>query len=251
MKITLHRALWILFFLFVIPFVSAAQPSSNLGHQSWSTENGLPQNSVHALFQSRDGYVWVGTEGGIARFDGIEFKVFQHENTPAITSDDICCFAQSDTNTVWIGTADGLLRYEGGSFHRYTTADGLPSQNVLSIIADNSSTYVLTGGGLARFDGKVFVPISLSAPPIAIAPAAGDGILIATSSGLLQYRQGTVSRSYLQLASSREAIQAFGNLPDRTFWQRTRSELTLISNGNPRTIGPRLLGDARIESFLP
>src|SRR5215467_13675124 len=120
MKPTLHRALWILFFLGAIPFVSTAQPSSNLGHQAWSTENGLPQNSVHALFQSRDGYIWVGTESGIARFNGIEFKIFQHENTAAITSDDIRCFAQSDTNTLWIGTADGLLRYETGSFHRYT-----------------------------------------------------------------------------------------------------------------------------------
>ena len=255
MKPTLHRALWILFLLFAIPFVSAAQTSSNLGHQVWSTENGLPQNSVHALFQSRDGYLWVGTEGGIARFNGVEFKVFQHENTPPITSDDIRCFAQtidaSGGNSVWIGTADGLLRYEAGSFHRFTTADGLPSQDVLSLVADNSSLYVLTGNGLARFDGKVLVPISLPNPPIAVAPSFNDGILIATSSGLLQYTQGAVLRSYLQLVPSRETIQAFGNLPDRTFWQRTRSELTLTSNGNPRTIGSRLLGDARIESFLP
>jgi signal transduction histidine kinase len=251
MKPTLHRALWILFFLYAIPVVSTAQTSSNLGHQAWSTENGLPQNSVHALFQSRDGYLWVGTEGGIARFNGIEVKVFQHENTPAITSDDICCFAQnSGTNTVWIGTADGLLRYEAGSFHRYTTADGLPSPDVLSLIADNSSIYVLTGGGLARFDGGVFVPISLPAPPLAIAPSSGDGILIASTSGLLQYRQRAIARSYLQLAPSKDVIQAF-SLSDRPSWQRTRSELTLTAGSNQRTIGPRLLGDARIESVLP
>jgi signal transduction histidine kinase/ligand-binding sensor domain-containing protein len=254
MRPTLHRALWILLSLCAIPLVCTAQSSSNLGHQAWSTENGLPQNSVHAIFQSRDGYLWIATEGGVALFNGVDFKVFQHENTPAITSDDICCFAQSSdgngTDTVWIGTSDGLLRYDSGSFRRYTTADGLPSQDVLAVIADNSSIYVLTGGGLARFDGKVFVPISLSSPPLAIASYFGDGLLIATSSGLLQYRQGGAERSYVQLAPSVEMVQAFGNLSDHTLWQRTRFALTFTANGNSRTIDSRFLGGARIESFL-
>jgi signal transduction histidine kinase len=253
MKPTLHRALWILLSLSVMTLASAAQVSSNLGNQVWSTENGLPQNSVHAIFQSRDGYLWIATEGGVARFNGIEFKTFQHENTPALTSDDICCFAQNTdangTNTVWIGTADGLLRYESGSFRRYTTADGLPSRDVLSLVADNNSVYVLTGGGLARFDGRSFSVISTPTPAIAIA-SYGDGILIATSTGLLQYRQGTLTSSYLQLAPSTEAIHAFGNLPDRTLWQRTRTELAFHVNGITRTVGTRILNGARIGSFL-
>ena len=74
MKQTLHRALWILFSLCTMTLASTGQTSSNLGHQAWSTENGLPQNSVHAIFQSRDGYLWIATEGGVARFNGLEFE---------------------------------------------------------------------------------------------------------------------------------------------------------------------------------
>ncbi|MBV8570020.1 MAG: hypothetical protein JO319_05365, partial [Acidobacteriaceae bacterium] len=47
----------------------------SFGHQTWQTENGLPQNSVHAIAQSADGYLWLGTDGGLARFDGYSFTV--------------------------------------------------------------------------------------------------------------------------------------------------------------------------------
>jgi len=138
MKTLLHRALHSLLLIYCATTLPAfAQTISNLGHQAWTTENGLPQNSIHAIFQSRDGYLWIATEGGIARFNGVEFNIFQHENTPTITSDDICCFAQAtDPGTLWIGTADGVLRYSAGSFRRYSVADHLPAADVLSLTSD-------------------------------------------------------------------------------------------------------------------
>src|SRR5215471_586891 len=168
MKPTLHHALrCIVFALCALPLVAQ---TSNLGHQAWTSENGLPQNSVHAVFQSRDGYLWIATEGGIVRFNGIEFKLYQHENTPAIATDDICCFVQvPGSNSVWIGTTDGLLRYDSGSFRRYTTTDGLPSPEILALASEASSLYALTGNGLARFDGNAFSVLPLPSPATAIA----------------------------------------------------------------------------------
>ncbi|HEY6375587.1 MAG TPA: two-component regulator propeller domain-containing protein, partial [Edaphobacter sp.] len=97
----------LLWALCCIAAVSAqSQTAANLGHQSWSTENGLPQNSVHQIFQSQDGYIWLATEGGAARFDGINFKVFNQETHPTVfTSNDICCFAQNAPDSLWIGTS--------------------------------------------------------------------------------------------------------------------------------------------------
>jgi signal transduction histidine kinase/ligand-binding sensor domain-containing protein len=250
MKPIFHRALrCIAFALCALPLLAQ---TSNLGHQAWTTETGLPQNSVHAVFQSHDGYLWIATEGGIARFNGIEFKLFQQENTPAIASDDISCFAQiPGNNDVWIGTADGLLRYESGSLRRYTAADGLPSPEILALASDANALYIFTGNGLARFDGNAFSIIHLSSTPTAIAPNAGDGIFIATAEGLMRYHQGSLSRAYLQFAPSKDPIRAFGNLSDRTLWQQTRSDLTFVANGNPRTINTRSLNGARLQSFLP
>ena len=103
------------------------QLSTAWGHKGWSSENGLPQNSVHQVLQTRDGYLWIATEGGVARFNGIQFTVFNQESAPEFTSNDTLCLAEDRSGGLWIGTSDGLLRYAGGGFRRYTTADGLPS----------------------------------------------------------------------------------------------------------------------------
>src|SRR5271163_3850737 len=97
----------------------AAAQDGSLVRQSWSTDDGLPQNSVHAILQTHDGFLWVATEGGLARFDGVSFRVFQQASEPVFTSDDVCCLAEDTRNDLWIGTADGLLRESGGRFERF------------------------------------------------------------------------------------------------------------------------------------
>src|ERR1043166_4138626 len=62
---------------------------SQFSRQVWQTENGLPQNTVHAVIQTRDGYLWAATEEGLARFDGLGFVVFDKENTPQLKTNDI------------------------------------------------------------------------------------------------------------------------------------------------------------------
>src|ERR1700685_1029160 len=61
----------------------------HFGHQAWRTDSGLPQNTVHAILQTRDGFVWLGTDGGLVRFDGVDFVTFDAENTPQFKSDTI------------------------------------------------------------------------------------------------------------------------------------------------------------------
>src|SRR6266850_7283565 len=59
---------------------------SRFSQEAWLTENGLPQNTVHSIAQTNDGYVWIGTEEGLARFDGVRFTVFDEQNTPQLKS---------------------------------------------------------------------------------------------------------------------------------------------------------------------
>lgn len=54
--------------------------------ETWQTEQGLPQNTVTSMAQTRDGYLWVGTLNGLARFDGVRFKVVSAANTPELGS---------------------------------------------------------------------------------------------------------------------------------------------------------------------
>src|SRR5580704_3164469 len=225
----------------IVTFSASAlsQDSNNLGHQSWSTENGLPQNSVHQIFQSRDGYIWIATEGGIARFNGIDFTVFNRENTPSITSDDVCCFAQDSSGSLWIGTADGLLRYSAGIFRRYSTTDGLPSGGIKSLAAgDNGALLILTGDGISSFDGRTFPSVSLPGRAIAsaMAPAVDGSIWIASSSGVFQYEHGRIRPQSHSSTFLLGDIEGIGVLPNHGLWLRTGTSLTLLQNGHQRTL---------------
>ena len=79
-----RRALWALLLVFSHAAL-ALDPQRSLdhyGHQAWRTDSGLPQNTVHSILQTRDGYLWLGTDRGLVRFDGIDFVTFDAENTP-------------------------------------------------------------------------------------------------------------------------------------------------------------------------
>jgi len=102
----------------------------------WTTEHGLPQSSARALAQTPDGYLWIGTLAGLARFDGVRFTVFDKGNTPGLASDAINSLGVDATGTLWIGTADGLIEWRGGVVRGWTIADGLPTKQVYDVIPE-------------------------------------------------------------------------------------------------------------------
>jgi ligand-binding sensor domain-containing protein len=89
---------------------TSAQASNTLAEfttRNWQREDGLPDNSVKAILQTRDGYLWIGTGRGLARYDGRKFTVFDRANTPEFKSEDINCLAEDEAGTLWIGTTAG------------------------------------------------------------------------------------------------------------------------------------------------
>ena len=94
--------------------------------QKWSSEHGLPQNNVRAVLQSRSGYLWVGTLMGLARFDGMNFRVFTHTDTPGLVSDTICALAEDESGALWVGTQKGLIQWENGVSKLWNTNHGFP-----------------------------------------------------------------------------------------------------------------------------
>ena len=87
---------------------AAPDSAPPLGHRAWNAESGLPQNSVQAILQTNDGFLWIATQSGLARFDGIRFQVFEPATAPGLPDLDIRCLAQSRDGTLWIGTFSGL-----------------------------------------------------------------------------------------------------------------------------------------------
>jgi signal transduction histidine kinase/ligand-binding sensor domain-containing protein len=141
--------------------MAAASPASGAGAyltKSWTTENGLPQNSVTSIVQTRDGYLWLGTLGGLARFDGVQFTVFNTVNTPGLVSNRIRALYEDTDGGLWIGSEHGgLTRYIHGIFTNYSRRDGLNSDTVISLAGDGAGgLWVGTVGGLVRWQHNTF-----------------------------------------------------------------------------------------------
>jgi signal transduction histidine kinase/ligand-binding sensor domain-containing protein len=129
--------------------------------KNWSTVDGLPDTTVRAITQDRDGYLWVGTAGGIARFDGIRFRSFTTGNTPALVSDNIFDLAEDRTGRLWFATTHGLAVRENGEFRWYDEPDGPGRKTAYGIGTDGSGhLWVQTPKGFLRHDGNRFQAIS-------------------------------------------------------------------------------------------
>src|SRR5262245_33468429 len=113
----------------------------------WTTDNGLPQNTVRAIAQTRDGYLWLTTFDGLARFDGVRFTVFDKSNTPAITNNRITALYEDRDGTLWIGADQGeLVAYRNGVFTAYATFERFRGAPILGFRPDlNDEILIITG----------------------------------------------------------------------------------------------------------
>jgi PAS domain S-box-containing protein len=163
----------------------------------WDTEDGLPHNSIKQLFQTRDGYLWIGTQQGLARFDGLAFTIFNRHNTPAFSSNSITSLAETSDGSLWIGTSSELIRYLDGKFTSYGKADGLKSTTINSVcVAPDGSLWIGGREGVVRWVGGKFVnDIDTSAYDTFgmrnITVDRQNTIWVAFGSGALRYRNGT------------------------------------------------------------
>ena len=245
---------WVAVAMILLTPLVRSQNLSTLGHQDWTTENGLPQNSVHQIFQTRDGYIWIATEGGVARFNGIDFNIFDQANTPAFSTDDTSCLAQTSNGDLWIGTSDGLLQYHAGSFHHYEIPNGSSSSNVKSLATANDGTlYILTSDAIFTFNGTTFVqlPLPSSTVPTAMFYDSNGTLWIASSSQFMSYSHGVFRPEPLPPGQSKETIEGIGTLTNDALWLRSHRNLTLSKNGAVQTlrVGKELPVE-RLQSFL-
>jgi signal transduction histidine kinase/streptogramin lyase len=167
----------------VIPLMGLdpAREIEQFSYQTWQTGSGLPQNTIHGIVQTKDGYLWFATDGGVVRFDGYQFAVFDSRNTPALKSDNIRSLVEDDEGTLWIGTGMGIVLRRGNDFSqarlaRDKTILGLHfrrMQGMLIVLADQAiqrtpggsirnlslpdSSSRLTGAAAVGSDGTIWL----------------------------------------------------------------------------------------------
>ena len=151
--------------------------------RQWTVLDGLPQNSVNAIVQTRDGYLWMGTFGGLVRFDGLRFTVFDLVSAPGLASNRITALYEARDGTLWMGHEDGeISHYRDGTFTHYTTDDGLPGGRVWSFAEDAvGHLWIGAASGLVRFAEGVFTSYTTD-----------DGLPHQSASRVLVDRQGVL-----------------------------------------------------------
>jgi ligand-binding sensor domain-containing protein/signal transduction histidine kinase len=140
--------------------VVAVGPAADAGWRAlavYGQPQGLPQSSVYSLLQTRDGYLWVGTRGGLARFDGVRFTTFDNRDKSQLRESEIWSLVEADDASLWIGTfGGGVSRLKDGRFQVFGKKEGLASDFVTSLAkGPDGSIWIGTDGGVSRFkDGR-------------------------------------------------------------------------------------------------
>src|SRR6266496_5607845 len=124
----------------------------------WQTDDGLPQNSVYAIAQTADGYLWVGTHEGLARFDGVNFRSVDEKTVPELKHGWITALCAPAGGGLWVACdGSGVTCLTGDKTFRLTEADGLPSNQSRCLCEGrDGSIWIGSEGGLTRFlNGKL------------------------------------------------------------------------------------------------
>jgi len=197
------------------------------GAQVWQTESGLPQNTVHSILQTRDGFLWAATEGGLVRFDGEQFTTFTSRKNKGLPSDLIYHLMQSRdrhlmqssdgslSNTLWISTAAGVARERNGHFHSWPTGE------TYATFQDSAGNiWALTASGIERFtEGRFVLATEATLTEASSMLQMPDGTLwVSSSEGLL--RAAGDSGHFVALGV-RGPVQAMTPGPSHTLWAGT------------------------------
>jgi signal transduction histidine kinase/ligand-binding sensor domain-containing protein len=217
---------------------------SQFGHDLWTTSNGLPNDSVRAIAQTADGYLWFATIGGLARFDGVDFTAFDGSNTPVLKWSAMGCLLGAPDGSLWIGTANiGLLRYRHGGFEKIG-GPGLPTASIRALLVDSRGVlWIGADGGLARLDGgratSVFkggweatVHVLLEYPP--------GTIWVGANNGLHRFENGVERVFTTKDGLPDDAIWGLARGAGDALWVGTHTGgLSEYRQGRFRTYGPR------------
>lgn len=216
-------------------------------HQVWTTENGLPQNSANQMVQTRDGYIWLATYEGLARFDGMEFRVFDRKSTKELPSSWFVRLMEDSAGGLWArpaGYDPGLVRYHDGLFTKYDTSNVLPSNRTLTWETDKHGTsWIGTLGGLTEFSGGKFKTYTVkdglpSDTVFRLGLDSRENLWISTTHGLARLAGGRIERMTGRNEFP-DTLFLSTNFPsncyeDRhgTLWMNTPTHLLSYTNGS-------------------
>ena len=210
-------------------------------HESWTVEDGLPVNSINALLQSRDGYLWIGTFDGLVRFDGVRFTVFNSANSEGLPSNRIIEVREVRDGSLWLRTEQfQLVRFRAGVFTHVGADRGL-AQGATALYEDRGGTlWVGTDSGLGVIRDERFVPVAantIRGRVQAIIQRADRTLWVGTApSGLFRIDGDTVSSVAGPGELASRDVTALYEDPGGTLWVGSTTSVFRYDNGLRRVM---------------
>ena len=245
------------FAMVAVGFFSAAA-APNYFMRTWQVEQGLPQNKVTAVVQTRDGYLWVGTYNGLARFDGVRFVVFDDNNTPELHSSRITSLFEAADGTLWIGTESGdVSQYKDNHFAAVPVRANWGGGKIYAITADGTGDVWLLNemGELARVrDGRVLAPpAGVITNVVALAQSANGQIWVDREGWVSVLKHGQLQ--LVEFGATTPAtypyIQGVAASRDGGFWVASNSGIRKWKDGQwTADLGAAPWGWNTIPNFL-
>ena len=183
--------------------------------RTYTEANGLAQNSIYAVYQSRDGAVWAGTlTGGVSKYREGHFTTYTIAS--GLASNSISAIAETRNSTMWFATPNGLSSLSSGDWKTFALQDGLPDKSLYCLFEDSSGVlWIGTSKGLAFFkSGHIQVPReapeSLKGQILGIALDKHGWLWIATSNHVMRVQRDHLVAGQLEPADVREYGPADG-----------------------------------------
>jgi signal transduction histidine kinase/ligand-binding sensor domain-containing protein len=202
---------------------------SNYHQVTWQERDGLPQNTVGAIATTRDGYLWIGTYEGAARFDGVRFTLFNPRTTTGIGNSFVTSLLERRDGDLWLATyGGGVSRLSGGRFTQYSARDGLSSDLGLCLFEDQQGTLWIgtDGGGVNAFSGGRFTSYSIAQglPGDVVRAVVEDkngGLLVGTNQGIARIAGGRVTPYAGRADVAHADVSTLARSPDGSLWVAT------------------------------
>ena len=209
--------------------ILAGQFDNKFLQTKWTTENGLPQNSVTSIAQTPDGYLWLGTFGGLARFDGVRFKIYTTSNTPELRSNRITALTTDKAGTLWIGTERGeLIAFKNNEFQTIDDGKAFNNSGIADIFVDEKDGLLISSinGRICKSSGceKLETPDGASK-----FIKDTSGTLWALSNWKL-YK--VVDRKFIRQETFKDDVLAIEPNPAGGLWVSSAFDLSLIVDAN-------------------
>jgi ligand-binding sensor domain-containing protein/serine phosphatase RsbU (regulator of sigma subunit) len=200
--------------------VDAARSFDQYATRTWTQAEGLPQNSVLAIAQTPEGYLWLGTEGGLVRFDGVKLTTFDRRRQPKLQSANVLALGVDGAGTLWIGTTAGLHRLVGETIEPVPLAPGAARNPGVACIAfSGDDVLVGTDAGFFRVRGGVGQRLTLPGladQQIDAVLVAGGKVLLGTPNGLFAVDGDDVRDITAQVRLPFREVRALAALRDGT-----------------------------------